>query len=145
MICTKCKIIEHEGLTCNENLIASMPPDSLRNKVIEDFLTLKCPRCSKAFLDFDGCFALKCSACPCAFCGWCLQDCGTDAHPHVIKCSSKPKENKSYFGSFEQFEVAQHKRQQKLLSTFLDSLDPVKKRKLLLSMAVELKDYELNL
>jgi hypothetical protein len=33
-----------------------------RRKIIEDILTLKCPRenCRAAFLDFDGCFALTC-------------------------------------------------------------------------------------
>lgn len=45
-----------------------------------------CPRCKQAFVDFNGCCALYCSRCPCGFCAWCLEDCGTDAHAHVANC-----------------------------------------------------------
>jgi hypothetical protein len=60
-----------------------------RKHIEEEILQMKCPRagCRRAFLDFEGCFAISCSACPCKFCGWCLQDCGDgDAHPHVRGC-----------------------------------------------------------
>ena len=59
--------------------------------ICEELLTLKCPRpdCKQAFIDFDGCFALRCSRCPCHFCGWCGADCGGDAHPHVRQCAHK--------------------------------------------------------
>lgn len=80
-ICVNCQA-EHEGMTCNEYALASLPPDRLRHKIIDEILTLRCPRCKQAFLDFDGCFALTCGSCPCRFCGWCLEDCGDhDAHP----------------------------------------------------------------
>jgi hypothetical protein len=67
-------------------------------------LTLRCPRCAAAFVDFDGCFALTCGAvraaaadadaaaprqrCAAVFCGWCLTDCGDAAacHAHVRIC-----------------------------------------------------------
>ena len=41
--------------------------------ICEKILTLTCPRCSQAFLDFDGCMALKCSrvGCGCGFCAIC--------------------------------------------------------------------------
>ena len=42
-----------------------------RKYVEEEVLTSKCPRCRTAFLDFEGCCALKCSRCPCQFCAWC--------------------------------------------------------------------------
>merc|ERR1740115_632140 len=50
----------------------------IREEFEEEILQMKCPRagCRRAFFDFEGCFALSCSACPCKFCGWCLQDCG---------------------------------------------------------------------
>jgi hypothetical protein len=40
--------------------------------IIEDILTIKCPRqhCRQAFVDFDACFALTCDACTCAFCAY---------------------------------------------------------------------------
>ena len=37
--------------------------------------------------DFDSCFALKCDQCRHQCCGWCLRDCGSDAHPHVRQCN----------------------------------------------------------
>eukprot|EP00808_Paulinella_micropora_P003138 g7125.t1 len=56
----------------------------------EELLTLKCPRpnCRRAFVDFDGCFALTCGACGWGFCAWCLEDCGEDAHTHVARCNA---------------------------------------------------------
>ena len=42
--------------------------------ITETILTDACPRCRTAFIDFDGCFALKCSNTHCSyhFCAWCL-------------------------------------------------------------------------
>jgi hypothetical protein len=45
-----------------------------RKHVEDNLLTSKCPRCKTAFLDFEGCCALKCSKCPCAFCAWCAAE-----------------------------------------------------------------------
>ena len=40
---------------------------------------------------FSGCAAIRCSgACTASFCGWCLADCGRDAHAHVANCPHKP-------------------------------------------------------
>lgn len=52
---------------------------------LSEKLTMKCPRCSTAFYDYDGCNALRCGqiACHAAFCALCLKDCGSDAHEHV--------------------------------------------------------------
>lgn len=59
-----------------------------RNHIVEKLLTLRCPRCMQAFVDFDACFALTCARCKCAFCGWCLVDCGdVNAHRHVANCA----------------------------------------------------------
>ena len=43
--------------------------------VMEGCLTLRCPRCQVAFVDFDACIALTCGnkACGAAFCALCLQ------------------------------------------------------------------------
>merc|ERR1719217_444733 len=78
---------------------------------IAELLTLKCPRCGQAFHDFDKCFALVCPrpGCHAGFCGWCLTDCGVDAHRHVaFECAvgrqfGKPNPT---WGSREQFEEA---------------------------------------
>jgi len=59
----------------------------LRLLIVEEDLTLHCPRCQLALVDWDGCAALKCrdNACGIAFCGVCLERCGNDAHEHVKK------------------------------------------------------------
>ena len=82
-ICTECNV-SHGSSSCEDYRLASLPPNALRMKIVDDILTLRCPRCLQAFLDFSGCFALRCSMCPCGFCGWCLKDCGSDSHSHVM-------------------------------------------------------------
>jgi len=59
-----------------------------KKHIVDKILTLACPRCGQAFLDFEGCCALTCSrqGCGCGFCALCMKDCGTDAHKHVEKC-----------------------------------------------------------
>ena len=61
-----------------------------RAHIINEILTLHCPRCKAAFIDFDGCMALSCSrdACGAKFCAVCLRDCAgdADAHEHVRSC-----------------------------------------------------------
>jgi hypothetical protein len=53
---------------------------------VSEWLNMKCPRCKVVFDDYDGCNALTCSnpICEASFCSVCLQDCGTDAHPHAL-------------------------------------------------------------
>eukprot|EP00811_Abedinium_folium_P012236 NODE_21343_length_758_cov_4.706815.p2 GENE.NODE_21343_length_758_cov_4.706815~~NODE_21343_length_758_cov_4.706815.p2 ORF type:complete len:106 (+),score=23.77 NODE_21343_length_758_cov_4.706815:3-320(+) len=59
--------------------------------VIENILTLRCPSCSQAFVDFNGCFALVCARCGGHFCGWCLKPCLTadTTHNHVRRCRQR--------------------------------------------------------
>lgn len=80
----------------------------LRLKIVNDVLTLRCPRCKTAFIDFSGCFALTCgnNQCGCGFCAWCLKDCGGDAHRHVPSCAEG---NRSVFGDFDSF-LNHHKK-----------------------------------
>jgi interleukin-1 receptor-associated kinase 4 len=92
-----------------------------RKKIIEDILTLKCPRqhCRRAFVDFDACFALTCVACTCAFCAYCLEDCGHDAHRHVANCLYNIAPGKNVFASVQVFETAQRERRTRLLKEHL--------------------------
>uniref|UniRef100_A0A0K6SB32 non-specific serine/threonine protein kinase n=1 Tax=Chromera velia CCMP2878 TaxID=1169474 RepID=A0A0K6SB32_9ALVE len=55
-------------------------------EITEEILTLKCPRCRMAFVEFTGCVALNCANCFCRFCAYCLADCGREAHGHVPEC-----------------------------------------------------------
>eukprot|EP01052_Picozoa_sp_SAG31_P039920 SAG31_NODE_5649_length_2404_cov_1.374837_2_plen_229_part_00 len=85
----------------------------------EDILTLKCPRCAAAFIDFDGCMALTCAACGAGFCAWCLKDCGEDAHDHVALCSAKPVSADEFYATSAQYEAAWKKRRQGLLLDYV--------------------------
>ena len=57
----------------------------LRAHIVEQCLTLHCPRCLAVFLDYQGCAALQCHRCAMGFCALCLADCGDEAatHAHV--------------------------------------------------------------
>jgi len=139
-ICTQCNV-SHPDRSCEEYKQSQMPPDHLRMKIVDEILTLRCPRCRQAFLDFDGCFALRCSVCPCAFCGWCLQDCGTDAHPHVLSCCNRPPDHReTYFGTKEQFIKAQKKNRERKIREFLSTLSKEDAKKALQSCKVDLAD-----
>ena len=91
-----------------------------RNHIIENILTLKCPKCKQAILDFEGCFAITCT-CNCSFCGWCLADCGEDAHPHVRACPENPIPNGGLFGSLEEFHRNHNKRKRQSVLQYINS------------------------
>ncbi|CAB9496339.1 Zinc finger C-x8-C-x5-C-x3-H type (and similar) [Seminavis robusta] len=143
VVCCPCQAQDHEGLTCEQSKLAKLPPDRLRNHIVEEILTLKCPRCKQAFLDFEGCFALTCSSCRCAFCGWCLQDCGKDAHAHVKTCTAKLN-RETYFGTIQEFQQAQRKRRRQDLKNFLKSLSENEKQAALKAIEQDLKDLKLQ-
>jgi len=97
-----------------------------RKTITEDILTLKCPSCKTAFVDFDGCFALSCKSCPCRFCAGCLAPAkdGQECHRHVSACEVCRKAGvKGYFGTFPQFEQIHKTRRCKLLKEFLERPD----------------------
>ena len=143
-ICTDCKV-SHGEISCEEHRLATQPPDLLRMRIVDEILTLRCPRCHQAFLDFDGCFALTCSVCPCRFCGWCLTDCGTDAHDHVKSCPSKAPGADTYFGTKQQFAAAQTEKRRKQVSEFLNKLSPGDRNSTLASIRNDLADLGIQL
>lgn len=86
----------HEDDSCEnvQNGVSNLVFKHVR--VIQDAVfNLSCPRCKKAFYEFDGCAAVTCSSCKAGFCGLCLADCGVDAHSHVLKCV-KNREKRIY-------------------------------------------------
>lgn len=96
---------------------------------VADILTLKCPRCSQAFLDFDNCFALTCSrpTCNAAFCGWCLEDCGADAHQHVTDscCTARTwSPANPLWSTATNFKAAQRERQGPEIQKYIDQVEP---------------------
>ena len=88
-----------------------------RQHITENCLTLRCPRCQRAFLDFDGCLALTCSGCSCAFCALCLSDCGDDAHRHVVNCKSNRTGN--VYASTDEIQRVEKLRKKKLVEEYL--------------------------
>ncbi|EGD79263.1 hypothetical protein PTSG_09987 [Salpingoeca rosetta] len=97
--------------------------EDARKHIVENIFTLKCPRCSAAFVDFDGCFALTCAHCKCGFCAWCLTDRGNDAHPCAAQCGEKYGRG-GYFGTLREFEQHHVRRRQAELDTYLGTLTP---------------------
>jgi len=93
--------------------------DAHRLQILDDIFTLKCPRCKLAFLDFDGCSALTCGGCACAFCSYCLKDCGADAHEHL---RGGCEEGGPMFCPFEEWLVHQRKRKTKIMGHCLASV-----------------------
>jgi hypothetical protein len=91
---------------------------TIRRHIADTLLTLACPRCTAAFVDFAGCFALTCHRCSCGFCGWCLQDCGADAHSHVSTCKVNGAAG-SLFGTLAAFTQAHQLRRSKMVRDYL--------------------------
>jgi len=109
-----------------------------KKHIIEKILTLFCPRCGQAFVDFSGCCALTCSrqGCACAFCAYCLEDCGADAHAHVSS------QHGDLFLRVELFEEHHKTRKRALIQTYLeDELDL--KLKIVDACERELRDNQL--
>jgi hypothetical protein len=69
----------------------------LRLVIAEAELTLHCPRCGAAFVDYDNCNALVCGQCAAGFCGLCLEDCGRDAHEHFYAAHGPDIHNRALF------------------------------------------------
>ncbi len=87
--------------------------ERLKLEIIEDILTLRCPGCKLAFIDYSACAALTCK-CGAHFCALCLMDCGTDAHRHVANCKDNPTPG-NLFISQEQFNKQHSKRRENLI------------------------------
>jgi predicted outer membrane repeat protein len=98
-----------------------------RAHILEEVLTLKCPRCGQAWLDWDGCMALTCSAagCGCGFCGWCLKDCGANAHAHIReRCTAKAAGADQWHPKPPQYRAAWQRRWARMVRGRLDAMDP---------------------
>ena len=107
-----------------------------RKHIEEEIMLLRCPnqQCRRAFVDFNGCAALTCRGaggepgCGANFCGFCLVDCGADAHAHVANCPLNPSED--VFPSRQVWERAQQRRRRELLQPYWDGLKDNVRRQL---------------
>jgi len=117
---------ERERLEAEAKRVAALSAleretEEAQRHVRDKILTLACPRCGQAFLDFEGCFALTCPRCACAFCAWCLKDCGGDAHAHAAACGQQRGKNR-YWGSAAEFDAVQVQRRTDALRLYLGGL-----------------------
>ncbi|KAJ1439716.1 hypothetical protein B484DRAFT_443812 [Ochromonadaceae sp. CCMP2298] len=106
-----------------------------RMDIADNVLTLRCPRvgCHRAFVDFEGCFALSCSGCRAGFCGWCLADCGADAHAHIAGCGGT-------YGTLDQFNEVHRVRRAKVVRERLQQMRPEVRRHVQRMLKVDLRD-----
>ena len=146
--------------------------EALRLDVIERILMPKCPRCRRAFMGFVDCFALRCSPniqdeessaaataaaargdtlrafCGAAFCGWCFEDCGDDAHDHVRACPYNMVANNSYFApkgqELDYFNRSLRAHQKRKLDAYMAQLPPPLAAALKVALRRELDDLQLQ-
>lgn len=111
--------------------------------IVDEILTLKCPRCKAAFDEFEGCCAVSCH-CTSSFCAFCLKDCGEDAHGHVAQCIENPTRG-DVFCSQDVLKGQRKNRWRRLILERLrrESQNTQKKVKELL--IVEISDLGINL
>uniref|UniRef100_A0A0G4HHK2 Protein kinase domain-containing protein n=1 Tax=Chromera velia CCMP2878 TaxID=1169474 RepID=A0A0G4HHK2_9ALVE len=121
-------------------------------EITEDILTLKCPRCRTAFLDFDGCAALTCANCNCGFCGYCLRNCGEDAHSHIPRCQVAREVGQRlnirfgmYPGSLAEWERFQKERQTERVREVLRGLRAEEREKVALLLQPLLRERGVRL
>jgi len=92
--------------------------DDVRH-IVDNILTLHCPACDLAFVDYDACALLKCH-CGVRFCGFCLQPNAT--HEHVALCPENPLRARGEQGVYvpqQVWENAQHERKERLVRAHL--------------------------
>mmetsp|Transcript_3764 Transcript_3764/g.9754 ORF Transcript_3764/g.9754 Transcript_3764/m.9754 type:complete len:676 (+) Transcript_3764:1131-3158(+) len=144
--------IEHAAKALLQLTEAERRLREVRIHVCERILTLACPRCGAAFaealdgeLGFSGCCALKCArpGCAAAFCAYCLEDCGDNAHAHVARC---PHGSGTY-AQRHVFEQKQRARRERMLLKFLDEQfpgDADSRDAAVVDVAIDLRDLGLD-
>ena len=117
----------------------------LIRKIRNEVLNLRCPACGAVFVDFEGCYALKCAVTSCrrAFCAWCLADCGKDAHHHVAKC---PEGSGTVWGGdLKTFNAHHNKRRAARVKALLRDENKAIQRKVLDGLKTELRDLGIKI
>jgi hypothetical protein len=114
----------------------------LRNEIINNILTPRCPSCCKAFIDFEGCFALSCSpnGCNAVFCAWCEELCSVDAHPHVASCKYG---NGDVYGDISLLEPVRNYRRAEKIYSLMSSKPRIIKDKIKEIMKKDFNDLNL--
>ena len=122
----------------------------VKEHIVDNILTMRCPRCKQAFIDYNGCMALTCSraGCGCGFCALCQEDCGGDAHPHIARgCPYAERldvKKGEFFLSEEKFNVAASKFKAIKLQEYLATLTDARREDALRLCDRELRDLNID-
>ena len=118
--------------------------ERLRLDIINDILTLRCPRCKIAFIDYTGCAALTCGCCHAGFCAMCLKDCGgEDVHRHVVQCPEN--RTRQIFITLVDFNRHHSLRRQNLIHAEIKNLSARVKELLLKRMHIDFADLGIHI
>jgi hypothetical protein len=114
-----------------------------RKYICEQILTIKCPNCTRAFIDFNGCFALTCT-CGSSFCGWCLQlGSSREIHTHVCVCQHRTQ---GTMPALSAFNLVHKNRRIKLLTNYLNTITNKDEQKQVIeSIKKDLTDLQINI
>lgn len=116
-----------------------------RQHVVDNILTLRCPKCCQAYYDFNGCLSLTCTKCKCFFCAKChhISTNSGANHTHVASCKGVDgKLRNGYFSTKDEISIFQNcMRTQKLKQFFSGRSD---KFDLLHALSQDLIDLKLD-
>jgi hypothetical protein len=121
--------------------------EKARAHVIENILTLRCPRpgCGQAFVDFDGCMALTCSRCKAGICGKCFMQFGNDAHSHITRGECKMDSSKLVFANDTYIRNVQRVYRIDKLNAYLRTLRPETVSEVIRRCDKELRDLGIDI
>ena len=157
----------HRGVTCAANQLGDSKDIGLhRLYILDELCNLRCPRCrtvitnyililivqsyvlilifcNQVFDDFDGCCALYCE-CQAGFCFFCLKDCGSDAHSHVLSCP-KNSGNGLFINASQKNSVHRESRKRAIVQYLMRTTfsDRGLRSSVLHSIEKDLKDLEI--
>jgi hypothetical protein len=141
-------VAAHEGESCAD--VGAGFGDSLSqyvHHITDSILNLTCPSCAAAFIDFDGCCAVKCGTCSKYFCGFCL--CAhaesSTSHAHVRTCALNPAKGE-YFCPAAQLDQIHRQTRIQALRRYFDTSVPKgdAKRRVMKQVEVILADLHIS-
>lgn len=137
----------HRGASCSDRqLCENKDARWHRLYILDELCLLRCPRCKTVFIDFDGCCALWCSIehCKAAFCFFCLEDCGRDAHSHVRDCQKNPSKGHYHINASKKNTVHKETRKRTIVQYMMKTIeDPGLRSSVLHSIEKDLRDLEI--
>ncbi|KAK3267722.1 hypothetical protein CYMTET_23740, partial [Cymbomonas tetramitiformis] len=120
--------------------------DHHRDHIEQRILTNHCPRCDIAWVDYTGCDAVKCHNCNGAFCPFCQEDCGEDAHGHVAReCPLLPQDGRFFNGGMERLNHVVRERRLRDTAQYLARLEEAVFREVLEACRIQLEQADLDM